>query len=204
MSKKQWWVPLTPDMLGDVILRYPKLNEPDTRGKFADNKFKTDVVPTDPEALKRFKAWATKVAQEKGEDVEGGIKLPIKKDKKDKEAAPFITLKTKRRPIIVDAKRNTIPVAPTDKNGKPIAHVRIRGGSLARVAGQLSNYEGGLYLMLDAVQIIELAGGSQGADAFAAVEGGYEAEEGTIVEETTSDDTPATDEAPKNGDQFDL
>jgi hypothetical protein len=166
-------------MLGVVTLRYPKLNEPDTRGKFADNKYKTDVIPS-PENLKKFKEWALSVAKEKGMDLEG-LKLPIRKDKKDKDAPAFVTLKSRKlndkpmKPILVDSMRQPIP-----------AGVRIRGGTTARVAGQLSNYPGGLYLQLEAVQVLDLVEDtSQGADAFDAVEDGYVAPDAPATEDET-------------------
>lgn len=181
-NAKQRWIPLTPDILGECTLRYPKLNEADTKGRYADNKFKTDLIPS-AAGLERFKAWAEKLAAEMCPDVREP-KLPIKVDKKD--GTVFVTAKTKRQPILIDGRKNPINPETT----------KIRGGSVARIAGSLSNYDNGVYIMLDAVQIIELAGGPQGAEAFEDVEDGYV--------ETTLSPVATADETQIPGGKYDL
>lgn len=174
--------------------RFPKLQQPDTQGQYADGKFKTDAI---------FEGDVLTEANEKlteafntfwpGKD----LNLPIKTfyaNKEDKAAkknpqGDGITMKSKRKPAILDAKKNRIP-----------DNVKIGGGSIMRAATAISPYEKtekvkvkdaktgkvttvdetlyGVTVYVNAVQIRELKEGGFGAEAF------DEDEEGFTYEDT--------------------
>jgi hypothetical protein len=147
---KQWRVPLTPEILGVVTLQRTHLNEPDTEGKYALNNYLVDMVPDDPAVFQSFRDWALTVASQQGEDTSrrtplGEYQVPGTVPSWSKRV-PSITLKSKRKPELIDAQRNPMP-----------AHVRIGNGSKAKVAGWLTNYDNGVYLILEVVQILDLA-----------------------------------------------
>lgn len=154
-----------PILLPRGIARYPHISAPDTKGKYADGKYKTSIVLSDAEtkALKKeLQALGAKWFPD-GES----FKLPIKTDKKD--GTVFVEAKSHKKPMVVDAKRKPIP-----------AHVRIGGGSIIRVNVNASNYDGGINLYLEAVQVIEL---KQYGDPLA----GFQDEDGF-----DADDAPAS------------
>ena len=136
------------------VARYPKITSPDTTGDYADNKYKTDVVFSEAD-LKDIKAKIVEFA--KGEfkpDELKKLQLPIKEhtDKESGEVTTFVRFKSKRKPIVLDAKKNKLPPS-----------VEIGGGSKIRVGATLNAYSKGpnkgVNLYLNAVQVIELQQG---------------------------------------------
>lgn len=135
------------------VARYPKISSPDTTGDYADNKYKTDVVFSDDD-LKALKAKIVDFAKKEFGDEAKKVDLPIKehKDKETGEVTTFVRFKSKRKPVIVDAKKQPIP-----------AGVEVGGGSKVRIGGTLNAYKKGgnkgVNIYLNAVQVIELQQG---------------------------------------------
>jgi DNA-directed RNA polymerase len=176
--------------------RYPKISKPDTQGKFADGKYKTDGVLDDDE----YKATEKKLkeaAKQLWPDVPvDEISLPMKtfyKSKEDKEKGEDdgrgIVLKSQYKPACFDSKKKKLPEG-----------VQLGGGSEIRVAsaifpwsktekvkvkdpktGKITVEEGtehGVGLRLGDVQVrklVEFAGSGDGS-AFDEVEDGFEFE----------------------------
>lgn len=110
--------------------RFPKISKPDTQGKFADNKFKTDALLDDAE----YKA-VEKVLKDAGKKFWPGeeVSLPLKTFYANKEAKAAkkaegrgMVLKSKYRPAVFDAKKKKLPDT-----------VQIGGGSVIRVAAAI-------------------------------------------------------------------
>jgi len=153
------------------VARYPKISEPDTTGDYADNKFKTDVVFSDAD-LKALKAKVVEFAKKELPNV-SNPQMPYheKKDKETGEVVEFMRFKSKRKPLIIDAKKNKVP-----------DNVSIGGGSKIRIGATLGTYSKGknvgVTAYLNAVQVIELQQGFS-VDDFEDYEGeGYEVEAG--------------------------
>lgn len=168
------------------VLSFAHLKEPDTKGKYADNKYKTDVVFDDDEKAKIFKeAVAEKVAElvkvewPKLKNA-SMVKLPFKdgneRTNKDGEILEgyedkvYVTPKSKYKPKVVDAKKNPVPDT-----------VWPSGGDLARAICELYpctvSGKPTIALRLKAIQIIEkrAGGGGRYEDLFEE-EDGFEAE----------------------------
>jgi DNA-directed RNA polymerase len=177
--------------------RFPKISEPDTKGKYADGKFKTDGYLDDEayavteKALKEAaKTFWPKVAV-------ADVSIPLKpfyanaEDKKAKKAdGRGFTLKSKRRPAVFDSQKKKLPEG-----------VKIGGGSIIRVAAtfapwsksekiKVKDADGnvtveettvyGVTIYLNDVQVRKLVvrvGGD--GEAFDADEGGFEYEDAT-------------------------
>jgi len=111
--------------------RYPKISEPDTKGKFADGKFKTDAILEDTDYVaveKTLNAAAKKLWPDA--DV---VTMPLKtfyanaEDKKAKKAeGRGLVLKSKYRSAVFDSKKKALPEG-----------VKIGGGSIIRVASAI-------------------------------------------------------------------
>jgi DNA-directed RNA polymerase len=172
--------------------RFPKISTPDTKGKYADGKFKTDGELDDAqyEAVeKTLKEAAEKLWPDVPVDE---VTLPLKnlyenkeaKEKGEVEARGF-TLKSQYRPTVFDSKKKKLPEG-----------VNIGGGSVIRVASAIFPWsktskmkvvekgkstmqeitEYGLGLRLGDVQVkelVEFSGGGDGS-AFDEVEDGFE------------------------------
>lgn len=113
--------------------RYPKISKPDTEGKYADGKFKTDGV-LDDDAYEVTEAALKKAAAQFYPDMDvDEVQLPLKefyankeaKEKGEVEGRGFI-LKSKYRPAVFDAKKKKLPEG-----------VSIGGGSIIRVAAAI-------------------------------------------------------------------
>lgn len=109
--------------------RYPKISKPDTKGKFADGKFKTDGVFLSDEDMEAVEAKLQEAAAHFWPDKDD-VSLPVKDfyaSKEDREAkkveARGITLKSKYKPAAFDSKKKKLPDS-----------VAIGGGSEIRVA----------------------------------------------------------------------
>jgi hypothetical protein len=112
--------------------RYPKISEPDVKGKYADGKFKTDFVLEDTDyaaAEKTLNAAAKKFWPDAD-----AVTLPLKtfyknaEDKKAKKNAEGrgLVLKSKYRSAVFDSKKKALPEG-----------VKIGGGSIIRVASAI-------------------------------------------------------------------
>ena len=136
---------------------YPKIVNPDTKGKFADGKYKPNSCSPTKKEADAFLRHIQKVAEEAfGTDE---AMLPVRKTKtgkikKDDDGNIVFKFKSSKKPMITDAKRKPLPKG-----------VDVRGGSRAHIAYTLTNYDDGLSMWVDAVQIIELVSGSPGASA---------------------------------------
>jgi hypothetical protein len=112
--------------------RYPKISKPDTEGKFADGKFKTDGIldEDDIEAVRKALTAAGKQFFPSVDEDE--IRLPLKeffngrKDEEKTSAGWGITLKSQYRPAVFDAKKKKLPEGSV-----------IGGGSELRVASAI-------------------------------------------------------------------
>lgn len=142
--------------------RFPKLSEPDTKGEYADNKYKTEIV-LDDDDLAAFKKEMYAAAKELLPNVKSP-NLPIKTSKKD--GVVSIIFKSKHRPQVQDAQRTDIPKS-----------VEVGPGSVIKVAGTFAPYEKGalkgITAYLDAVRVYELKQRRDAAEAFGDAEDGY-------------------------------
>lgn len=171
-----------PGVLPVGTLRYPKISAPDTKGQYADGKYKTEVV-LDDEDLKAIKKILQDAAKELLPDVKAPH-LPIRTDKKD--GTQSIMLKSQKKPLVIDSKKNKLPEG-----------TQIRGGTRARIAYTLTQWEKGISLWLECVQVVELAEGFN-IDKMSEIDGGYEAP-------ACGDTSPAEGVEPtEGGDKFNL
>jgi hypothetical protein len=147
------------------IARYPHITEPDSTGKFADNKYKAQLIVSKKDAkplIDSLKQTAKAL---------GVSKLPFKDDPEDSDNVIFVA-KSKFKPAVFDAKR-----AEVKSN-----NLRIGGGSKIRMAGIVFPYDTGLSLQLKQVQIVEIVSGANAM--FDEVEGSFDASD------YADDDTP--------------
>lgn len=143
---------------------YPKISRPDTSGKFADGKFKTDIDFGDhtPALIKKVKD----AAKEWGTPDNFPFREEMKKDESGKKVPTgriLFKFKSKFRPAVFDAKKNAVP-----------EDVTIGGGTQLRIDATLFPYEegkGGVSLRLGPVQVIELVEGGDSAANFDEVDG---------------------------------
>ncbi len=191
-----------------VIARYPKISKPDTQGKFADNKFKTDALFMNEADYKAALAAAQAAAKKLWPSIDQElVQLPIKEffDGKDEEktsAGMGLVLKSKFRPAVFDAKKKKLPDG-----------VAIGGGSEIRVASAFFPWSKaseevivengkrrkekvtayGISLRLGDVQVrkLEQNQGQGDGSAFDEVEGGFEYDVADAGGEQFTDD--ATD-----------
>jgi DNA-directed RNA polymerase len=111
--------------------RFPKISKADTKGQYADGKFKTDGVLDD--AAYAVVEKTLKDAAKHFWPGEADVSLPLKKfyaNKEDKAAKKSdgrgLTLKSKYQPACFDAKKTKLPPS-----------VQIGGGSVIRVASAI-------------------------------------------------------------------
>ena len=182
------------------VARFPKISRPDTKGEYADGKYKTEVVLSDDDT-KAMKQQLQKIAAEWFPGVKT-VKLPIRTDKKDGTVS-FIAKSGMRddeakRPVVVDAKRTKINYS---KDG--VLPVDIGGGSTIKIHVCASNYEKGpnkgINLYLEAVQVITLKNHGDPMAGFSDEEDGYDASEDTAAAENDfadeSEDGGSADES---------
>lgn len=144
MSKKAPTVAFTTPF---GTLRYPKISAPDTKGEYADNKFKTDIVFDDADFAiveKAIKEAAATLLP----DVKNP-KLPLHTWEKDGDVSKGIRLKSQYRPAVFDTKNTKLPETTL-----------IGGGTVARIASAIFAYKKGgnvgISLRLGKVQVKEL------------------------------------------------
>ena len=150
------------------IARFPHLKEPDTHGQFADNKYKVGIILSKTELAEiKKKLIELTGLNEKNQ-------FPIGADKQD-ESIQFLKIKSKRKPLIMDANRQQLP-----------EDMDIGGGSKIRAVVEVYPYTAqgvkGVALRMKSIQVIELVE-RKGQD-FDVVEGGYtyvpDTEEGDV------------------------
>lgn len=188
--------------------RFPKLDKPDTDGKFADGKYKTDVILEEGD----LEAVRTKMLEAAAKLLPGvpvtELNMPLKeffrtnKETKEKTSDGWgFRCKSKNVPFIWDSKKNKLPKGSV-----------IGGGSEIRIAGALAAWtkpvkmkvknadgsttteeseEKGLTVYLNEVQVRKLVESNYGTGSdFDEVEGfEYEAAAGN---DTAFDDQDAT------------
>lgn len=117
--------------------RYPKISKPDTEGKYADGKFKTDGLFLSDADYEAALAAAQAAAKKLWPNVPvGDVVLPIKeffnKGEGDAKvsAGMGLTLKSKYRPAVFDARKKKLP-----------ENASIGGGSEIRVASAFFSWE---------------------------------------------------------------
>lgn len=175
------------------MARYPHISAPDTKGKYADDKFKVKLVMPlgSPEAqglIAQIREAATALHGA------SGVKLymPYVEDEEANEA--IFNLKTKFAPAIFDAR------------GNAAKGVNIGGGSVIRLMGNIVPYDKGITFQFNQVQIKELNG--FGTCGFGAVEDGYEydAADASFSTGSTASDAPdaTAAEGTTNGSALDI
>ena len=194
-DKKFKYVPFVTEVM---TARYPKLSEPDTKGEYADGKYKTEA--TADEAYTETFQEAIQAVADSYFAGKKNVHLPWKETKEG--ALAFNFKSPKKKPQLTDSK------------GKPLkTGTTIRGGSLIRVAGVIAAWEKGtkrgVSLWPDAVRVIKLSEGFDANAAFGAEEDGFDADEyepntsfggddnstSEGAEESTDEDSPADDSA---------
>jgi hypothetical protein len=160
---------------------YPHLNAPDTKGKYADNKYKTKLVlrGDDPDT----QAFVNKI-EEALQELKGSKKATLHRPYTvDEETGEVVfTAKTKYAPAIFDAKN------------RKARKVKIGRGSTIRLTGELLDFDKGIHAQLHQVQIKDLNG--YGSSAFDEIEDGYEYDPEDAEDEAagnTSDDSAEDD-----------
>jgi DNA-directed RNA polymerase len=123
---------------------YPRLTQPDTKGEYADGKYKVDLEIDE----------ATYKVQKK--IIDAAIKELMEGKKAEyppifeKNERYYIRAKSKFRPVILDASNREINVENDED-------FYIRGGSEIRISGKLFAHKKGVSLQLKKVQVISLA-----------------------------------------------
>lgn len=170
--------------------KYPHISSPDTKGKFADNKYKTKLVfkiddPAALAAVEAIKEAATEIHGKKGQN----LYMPFVIDEDEGEIT--ITAKSAYAPAVFDAK------------GNAAKGVQVGGGSVIRLMGNLVEFDKGISLQLNQVQIKELNG--FGKCAFDEVEDGYEFDASDASFSTGSTGTDSdSDDGSDNGSALDI
>jgi hypothetical protein len=142
--------------------RFPKLSEPDTKGEYADNKYKTEIV-LDDDDLAAFKKEMYAAAKE----LLPNVKSPEPADQDFQEG------RRGQHHLQVQA-----PPAGAGRTAhRHSQECRSRPGSVIKVAGTFAPYEKGalkgITAYLDAVRVYELKQRRDAAEAFGDAEDGY-------------------------------
>jgi hypothetical protein len=149
-------------VFGPLVLSYPHLNAPDD--KFGEDYYKADGVeePNSP-AMKKAKAILADACKQFGLDPKD-TKLPLVKETQKDPNAPEGTRKPKRvetGKLLLKSKTKRAPLL-VDARAKPIdpSKVEIGGGTVAYLEGFLSPYEmkgeDGISFTLTGVQVVKL------------------------------------------------
>jgi hypothetical protein len=178
-DKKFKYVPFVTEVM---TARYPKLSEPDTKGEYADGKYKTEAT-ADEDYTERFQEEIQKVADAHFAG-KRNVHLPWKETKEG--AIAFNFKSPKKKPQLTDAKGRALApkyLSKADAESETVnpAYRVIRGGSLLRIAGVIAAWEKGakrgVSLWPDAVRVIKLSEGFDANAAFGAAEDGFDADE---------------------------
>lgn len=161
------------------IAQYPHITERDTGHQYSSGKYDTRIILT-KEAAAPLVEQLMAVAKEHFPKLKDP-KMPFKEDD---DGNVVFKAKSEYQPLLIDARGKEIKKVPSD--------LRIRGGSVIRIAGAVNVYDKGVSLWLNQVQILELVSNSVafGADE----EGSFSADDLDSGEEENSfagDDAPA-------------
>ncbi len=169
------------------VAKYPHLNSPDTKGQYADDKWKTKLVcPIGDPAAQAFKKHLDDAFVTLGSPLGAKGYKPYVEDEEAGEIT-FIA-KTSYAPGLFDAK------------GNAATGVKVGGGSVLRLMGNITAFDKGITCQLNQVQIKELNG--FGTCGFDAVDDGYEFDESDAA--TSSPDGEADAGTPSNGSALDI
>ncbi|MCL2714600.1 MAG: hypothetical protein FWD68_08495 [Alphaproteobacteria bacterium] len=182
-DKQAKYIPFVTEVM---TARYPKLSEPDTKGEYADGKYKTEAT-ADENYTERFQAEIMKVIEANF----AGKKSVHAPWKETQDGSIAFTFKSpKKKPLLMDSKGKPLPAGAT-----------IRGGSLIRIAGVIAAWEKGakrgVSLWPDAVRVIRLAEGFDASNVFGAAEDGFD---GAEYEPTSFDTAGESDDSAEEGD----
>jgi DNA-directed RNA polymerase len=148
--------------------RNPKLSEPDTKGEYADGKYKTEATASEAYTQKLQVDILAVAHQYFGR--KRNVRLPWKETKEGVIAFNFKS--PKKKPELTDSKGKLLK-----------AGTSIRSGSSIRIAGIIVAWEKGtmrgVSLWPDAVRVIKLAEGFDASAAFGAAEEGFDADRPT-------------------------
>lgn len=155
------------------VAKYPHISSPDTKGKYADGKYKTKLVmPIDDPAAVKFMEAVDKAAEELHGKAGAKLYKPYEVDEEGGEVT-FI-FKTKYAPAIFDSRN------------RPAKGVNVGGGSVIRLMGSFVEFDKGISAQFNQVQIKELNG--FGTSAFDAVDDGYTFSDDDVVADNDSDE----------------
>lgn len=159
-DKRFKYVPFVTDVM---TARYPKLSEPDTKGEYADGKYKTEA--TADEAYTETFQEAIRAAANEAFPGKKNVHMPWKETKEGVIAFNFKS--PKKPPKLLDA------------GGEPLRPgIVIRAGALIRIAGVIAAWEKGakrgVSLWPDAVRVIKLSEGFDANAAFGPPDEGYD------------------------------
>lgn len=159
-DKKFKYVPFVTEVM---TARYPKLSEPDTKGEYADGKYKTEAT-ADEDYTERFQEFIQNIA-DKAFSRKKNVHLPWKETKEGCIAFNFKS--PKKKPELLDAKG--VPLRPG---------IIIRAGTLIRIVGSVAAWEKGakrgISLWPDAIRVIKLAEGFDASVAFGPADEGFD------------------------------
>lgn len=167
------------------VARYPHISSPDSKGKYADNKYKTKLVFPINDSTMQMVASIKEAATQLGKTAKQYLPIEV-----DEDAGEIVlTTKSAYAPAIFDGK------------GNAAKGVQIGGGSVLRVMGNITPFDKGVTLQLNQVQIKELNG--FGTCAFDQVEDGYEFDPSDVSLPASSMDAADTGTA-SNGAALDI
>lgn len=152
--------------------KYPHLVEPDTEGQYATGKYTTKIVMT-PEDAAPFIAAIDKVAAEHSKTKTP--KLPYKpemvKDGDGKKPSGKIefSFSSKFAPMIFDFKNRKVKLKKMNED------FDISSGSVIAISGEMYEYDKGVSLQMQQVQVIDLVAGR--TSAFGETEGTFDQSE---------------------------
>lgn len=152
--------------------RYPHLSKPDTVGKYADDKYKTKIAlpASSPEAIAFMKKLDEIFASAHPKPNKLCIHRGYTVDEDTDEV--IFTFKTTYAPALFDGRNKSLNNKKDPATGKPLI---IGGGSRLRVIGVAAEFEKGIALQINQVQVADLQ--TFGGSAFDEVEGGFSAED---------------------------
>lgn len=146
---------------------YPCLHKLDTDGKFATNKFKVDIEPSDSSDFDRFKSELAELTRYL--DLDEDSTTPIKTLK---DGLEVIRLRSSERPMAFDTRNRPIHTDPDDPKHPCVA---VGGGSIIRANAMIYPYDEGYTLIITQYQIKELVPFGERGSAFDESDG-YEVE----------------------------
>lgn len=182
------------------IASYSYLNEPDTKGKFADDKYKVTVLYPKENAEEKHPSLNQEAIDAYIEKInalhkaaggrKGGDKDPVKDgDKKDNEEYHgywMLRYKTGYPPALVDTKRKALP-----------DNVKVYSGDIIKVSFDKHTYDDGLSLSrLRAVMLIDKRNTGNGGAGVAA----FDDEDGFTVSDDGADEKESGSKRKSNGD----